>query len=149
MGKQQQFELGLYMRERYSTFLNDTYSENDIYVQSSDVDRTIMSAEAFLAGMYTPKTQTDIWNTHLPWQPIPVHTVPVDYDHLVIGDRKCDAFTESFEDFKESDKIKEFNQKHQDLYDYLSLHSGETVEKMGDTVPIRDTLRIEELYNRT
>lgn len=149
MGKQQLFELGLYMRERYSAFLNDTYSENDIYVLSSDIDRAIMSAEAFLAGIYTPKTQTDIWNTHLPWQPIPVHTMPIVYDHLVINEGKCDAFSESFAEFMKTDEIKEFNEKHRNLYDYLSEHSGESVQTMRDAVLIRDTLKIEDGRNKT
>lgn len=137
------------MRERYSAFLSDSYSENDTYVQSSDVDRTIMSAEAFLAGLYKTEKPTDIWKANLPWQPVPVHTTPPQYDHIVIADRKCAAFDESLDDFLQSDKIKEFNQKHKDLYEYLELHSGDTVEKMTDTVPIQDTLKIEKIHNRT
>lgn len=149
MGKQQQFQLGLFMRERYATLRNDTYSEDDIYIQSSDIDRTIMSAEAFLAGLYTPDKPTDIWNTHLPWQPIPVHTLPIEYDHLIIADRQCDAFSENYDELMKSDKIKEFDQKHRDLFDFLSLHSGDVVQTMSDTVPIRDTLKIEAVHNRT
>lgn len=149
MGKRQQFELGLYMRKRYSAFLNDTYSDNDIYVQSSNMDRTIMSAKSFLAGMYNTKAPIDIWNTHLPWQPIPVHTTPYDLDYLISGNRKCDAFDESLDDLLKSDSVKEFNAKHKKLFDYLSLQSGGTVQKMSDVIPIRDTLMIEEVNNRT
>lgn len=148
-GKQQQFELGQYMRDRYSSLLNVTHPEHDIYVQSSDIDRTIMSAEAFLTGMYGVEKSTNIWDTHLPWQPIPVHTTPVDYDHLIIAYRKCEAYTKSFDEFMESPKIKEFEQKHKDLYEYLSLHSGDQIQKMRDSVSIRDTIMIEDANNRT
>lgn len=149
VGKQQQFELGQYIRDRYSTFLNNSYSERDIYVQSSDIDRTIMSAEAFLASLYKPKKPTDIWNTHLPWQPIPVHTTSLQTDHLIVADRPCDAFTESYHELMNSDKIKEFNEKHASLYKYLTLHSGNIAETMGDAVSIRDTLMIEASHNKT
>lgn len=149
MGKRQQFELGLYMRKRYSAFLNDTYSDNDIYVQSSDLDRTIMSAKSFLAGMYNTKAPTDIWNTHLPWQPIPVHITPSDFDYLISGNRQCDAYDERIVDLKASDTVKLFDQKHKELYDYLSLQSGDTVQTMSDVISIRDTIMIEEVNNRT
>lgn len=141
--------MGQYIRERYSTFLNESYSDEDVYVQSSDLDRTIMSAEAFLAALYKPTKPSDIWNPNLPWQPVPVHTTLRQMDHLIVGDRNCDAFNESFKDLMNSKEIKEFNLRHKSLYDYLSLHSGDEVEKMSDVVPIRDTLMIETLHNRT
>lgn len=149
LGKQQQFELGQYMRDRYSKFLNETYSDHDIYVQSSDIDRTLMSAEAFLAAMYRPKRPTDIWNRQLPWQPIPIHTTQLQNDHLIIGDKSCDAFREIYRDYKNSDEIKKFNAKHAGTYDYLSLHTGDAVKSIRDAVPIRDTTMIEAIHNKT
>ncbi|KAJ6639919.1 Prostatic acid phosphatase [Pseudolycoriella hygida] len=149
VGKRQIFELGLFMRERYATFISETYSENDIYVQSSDIDRAIMSAEAFLAGMFLSNASVDIWKTYLPWTPIPVHTMPRHLDCLILGSKSCAAYKEEFGNFIESEKIKEFNRKHKDLYDFLSLHSGNKVKKMDDCVPIWDALKIEDAHNKT
>ncbi|CAG7733099.1 unnamed protein product, partial [Allacma fusca] len=76
-GKEQQFALGQYLRKRYDNFLNDSYSPYEIYVQSSNVDRTLMSAEANLAGLYPPNSDISRWSVDIPWQPIPVHAEPL------------------------------------------------------------------------
>ncbi|KAL2307634.1 hypothetical protein Nmel_000607 [Mimus melanotis] len=94
LGIQQQYELGQYMRRRYSHFLSVVYKQCEastgsgqedvfmIYVQSTDCDHTLMSAQASLAGLYPP-TQSQIWNPRILWQPIPVHTVPLTHDNLL------------------------------------------------------------------
>ncbi|XP_061853986.1 lysosomal acid phosphatase isoform X2 [Colius striatus] len=53
-----------------------------IYVRSTDWDRTLMSAEANLAGLYPPKGP-QVFNPNISWQPIPVHTVAQDEERLL------------------------------------------------------------------
>lgn len=74
-GKYQHYQLGKWLRQRYSSLLNETYSENEIYVRSTDVDRTLASALSNLAGLYPP-IGDEIWNKDIAWQPIPVHSIP-------------------------------------------------------------------------
>lgn len=74
-GKERHFKLGQLNRERYADFLSDSYDPDEVYVRSTDVDRTLMSAESHLAGLYPP-TNSQIWNPDLNWQPIPIHTIP-------------------------------------------------------------------------
>ena len=52
-----------------------------LYVRSSDVDRTIMSAECVLTGMY-PTIPQQSWNPDYRWQPTSQHTVPEGEDHV-------------------------------------------------------------------
>uniref|UniRef100_A0A8C6YVH7 acid phosphatase n=1 Tax=Nothoprocta perdicaria TaxID=30464 RepID=A0A8C6YVH7_NOTPE len=82
LGTQKQYELGQYIRRRYLNFLSIAYKQFEIYVQSTDCDQTLMSAQACLAGLY-PVTQSQIWNPKILWQPIPVHTVPLSQDNLL------------------------------------------------------------------
>ncbi|XP_034259830.1 prostatic acid phosphatase-like [Pantherophis guttatus] len=75
IGMQQQYELGQYIKKRYSDFLSDSYKREEILIQSTEIDRTIMSAQANLAGLFPP-IGDQIWNPELLWQPIPVHVIP-------------------------------------------------------------------------
>lgn len=54
---------------------------SQIHVRSTDIDRTLMSAEANLAGLYPP-SGSQVWNEKLLWQPIPVHTVPDELEYV-------------------------------------------------------------------
>lgn len=57
-------------------------------MRSTDVDRTLMSAQSNLAGLYPPKGQ-QVWNKDLLWQPIPVHTVPEEEDRILSSHAIC------------------------------------------------------------
>lgn len=80
-GKQQQYELGQFLRQRYDGFIDSEYKRNEIYVLSSDLDRTLMSAEANLAGLY-PVPASKIGVNKLDIQPVPVHIVPTKEDKV-------------------------------------------------------------------
>uniref|UniRef100_A0ABM5GSM4 Testicular acid phosphatase homolog n=1 Tax=Pogona vitticeps TaxID=103695 RepID=A0ABM5GSM4_9SAUR len=77
VGILQQKVLGRFLRKRYNGFLSPSYKPQEIYVRSTDYDRTIMSAQANLMGLYPNSDPQTGWN------PIPVHTVPVKYDKLL------------------------------------------------------------------
>uniref|UniRef100_A0A2K5DU56 acid phosphatase n=1 Tax=Aotus nancymaae TaxID=37293 RepID=A0A2K5DU56_AOTNA len=84
LGMEQHYELGEYIRKRYRKFLNESYKHEQVYIRSTDVDRTLMSAMTNLAALFPPEGYS-IWNPTLPWQPIPVHTVPLSEDQDFIA----------------------------------------------------------------
>uniref|UniRef100_A0A7N5K906 acid phosphatase n=1 Tax=Ailuropoda melanoleuca TaxID=9646 RepID=A0A7N5K906_AILME len=79
LGMEQHYELGQYIRKRYRNFLNESYKHEQVYIQSTDVDRTLMSAMTNLAGLFPPEG-ISVWNPSLLWQPIPVHTLSLSED---------------------------------------------------------------------
>lgn len=78
------YALGKYLRWRYDGYLDHVYSIQEVYVQSSDFDRTIMTALTCLAGLFPThigQEESD-WNSDVNWQPIPVHSIPNSMDHV-------------------------------------------------------------------
>ena len=73
---------------RYGELLGEEYSEEEVVVRSTDVDRTLMSALSNLAGLFPPQG-SQVWDEELAWQPIPVHTVPQDEDYLLSSHSHC------------------------------------------------------------
>lgn len=74
------YNVGKWFRKRYRNLIGDRYSYLDIKMESSDYDRSLMSAECFLAGFYPPN-EDEMWHEELKWQPIPVHAIPLAQDN--------------------------------------------------------------------
>ncbi len=73
LGINQTHQYGRFLRKTYSKFLTERYDPKKVFVRSSDFDRTIMSAQSVLSGLFEPKGD-QLWNDNIKWQPIPVHT---------------------------------------------------------------------------
>ncbi|XP_069667802.1 prostatic acid phosphatase isoform X2 [Haliaeetus albicilla] len=117
-GMQQLFELGQYTRERYSNFLNSTYNRQEFYIQSTDYDRTIMSAQSYLSGLFPP-TSSQIWNPELLWQPIPVHILQKSTDrrlHFPLPD--CPLFDELQNETQTSSEFQNRIQPYMAIHNY-------------------------------
>jgi len=147
-GKMMQFNLGKYLRKRYENFLSDQYDENDIYVRSSDVDRTLMSAMSNLAGLYPPK-DNQIWNADLMWQPIPVHTVPLEDDNIIGNHANCPRYKKLGEQVNDLPEIRQIVAENEGVFKYVSENSGRNMTSLWDIDFMFDCLYIESVYNKT
>ncbi|XP_063974471.1 venom acid phosphatase Acph-1-like [Diachasmimorpha longicaudata] len=111
-GKQSVYELGKYMRERLDQFLGDLYDPNVVSARSTHADRTQMSLQMAMAGMFPPGPYQK-WNSKLNWQPVVMNVPPPDDDFLlfhkhpefkeqrasVLKDSKLRAEIETLSDF--------------------------------------------------
>ncbi|XP_031637767.1 lysosomal acid phosphatase-like [Contarinia nasturtii] len=107
IGKQQQYELGVYLAERYKNLIgnNGAYHKDIIYVQSTDVDRCLQSVAHNMAGMFPPK-ENQKWNKKLGqiWHAVPIHTVPEAQDHILAMRKPCPLFSQELNDAFNSKK---------------------------------------------
>ncbi|GBP12918.1 Testicular acid phosphatase homolog [Eumeta japonica] len=134
VGKLQMFELGKKYRSYYANFIPEEYYEKDVYIQSSDKSRCLMSAYTFLAGMYPP-SERQTWHPEIPWQPIPVHALPRNLDNIVAGTKPCkigDAM------YKELLAEHDEEPKWIEVFDYLSKYTNQSM---------RSILEVDFLYS--
>ncbi|XP_055643791.1 testicular acid phosphatase homolog [Toxorhynchites rutilus septentrionalis] len=144
VGKQTQLLLGRWLRKRYNSLISDFYSTEDVYVQSSEYDRTIMSALANLAGFYPPKGK-DIWDKTIDWQPIPVHQIPRSLDNTIASSKPCARYDEELKRYLHREPFRSYNRSIASVYEYLSKHTNMTVDNYTSLVTIYDVLHIQHL----
>jgi acid phosphatase len=85
-------KLGDAMRKRYVTqmkLLPENYLAGTLYVDCSHFDRTIMSAQCLLLGLFPLGTGPVELHGY---QPVPIHTEPTELDMMVPDDSQSDGF---------------------------------------------------------
>lgn len=128
------YKLGEYFHRRYSKVLGPKYSPEKVYVLSTDYDRSIMSAQSNLAGLFKPGDE-EIWMDGLKWQPIPVHTLPKQMDNILrprYGDR-CPKYGVMYDYYMEkSPEALEMKSKYGKYFEYWEKKSGEKIKTIED-----------------
>lgn len=135
-GRQQQYDLGRWLRNRYNTFVGDKFSNNEVYVLSTNVNRTILSAKANLAGLFMlePKTSWD--------DVVNVET----HDEMILAmNGHCPAYENALLDLKHSDEFKIVRQSYHDVFQYLSKYSGKTYKTIESIQSLYSVLHIEDI----
>uniref|UniRef100_A0A3Q3LQT1 Lysosomal acid phosphatase n=1 Tax=Mastacembelus armatus TaxID=205130 RepID=A0A3Q3LQT1_9TELE len=148
-GMRQHHELGQFLRKRYKGFLNESYDRHEITVRSTDYDRTLMSAEANLAGLYPPSGQ-QVFRPELKWQPIPVHTVPQSEERLLSfpqGD--CPRYKQLMNETEHTEEFINVTTTYQDVIELVRTKTGLNKTTVETVWSVYDTLFCESRHNMT
>ncbi len=156
-GMQQEFKLGMAMRKRYiedTQLLPSQYSAKTLYVRSSDYDRTLMSAESLLFGLYPLGTgpllpETDTAALPSAYQPIPIHTVPQKDDTLLVIDSQNHQHYEALLQqyvYSQPDWKKK-TAELQPQFAHWSQLTGVKITQLSQLISLGDTLFIRQLYH--
>ncbi|XP_015263067.1 PREDICTED: prostatic acid phosphatase-like [Gekko japonicus] len=154
LGMQQHHELGRYIKKRYSGFLSPIYKREEIYIQSTDIDRTIMSAQVNLAGLFPPTT-SEIWNPQILWQPIPIYVVPKSFrPKLRFPIFDCPRYKKLLRETMTSQEFRAKIQPYKKFLKTMAVYSGYDAKSLRnlDTFKlwhVQDTLHCESIHNFT
>ncbi len=155
-GMRQEYNMGKEFRKKYveqSHLLPEHYEYGTMYVRSTAYDRTLMSAESLLMGLYPLGTGPKVENATpaLPqgFQPIPIFSAPAKYDEIIVQQVSSEERTKLFEQYVYS--TKEWQQKNNELKDKYPLWSRLTgipinnlaeLQLLGDSLYVHQTHKI-------
>jgi lysosomal acid phosphatase len=148
-GMQQEFELGQHMREKYvnqTHLLPEHYTSNSMYVRSTDFNRTLMSAQSLLYGLYPLGTGP----ATLPggFQPIPIHTTPKASDDLLLPSHDQAAHDAILTKYVFT--LPEWQTKTRALqakFPHWTAVTGMQIHNLEEVLYLADNLRISQFYN--
>uniref|UniRef100_A0AC35ESI7 Acid phosphatase n=1 Tax=Panagrolaimus sp. PS1159 TaxID=55785 RepID=A0AC35ESI7_9BILA len=136
-------------------FLSKYYDSHEIYVRSTDVNRTLTSAISNMYGMYGENARpgidypncTDCWPKG--FIPIAIHTVPEDTDYTVNADAKnCTRQNDLQKLLQETPEFKQMLKDQKKLFENISSNAGEPIGPL-ELWKIVDAMYIEKLHNLT
>ena len=78
LGIRQEYVMGLHDRIKYSKYLDEKFSPKEIKAMSSNADRTIISANAYLMGLYNKQFKEEFTSTQR------LNSIPPIYDNINI-----------------------------------------------------------------
>lgn len=98
-----------------------------------DSDRTLTSALLTLAGLFPPNG-SEIWNEHIQWQPIPVHTIPMRLDHVLAARKPCDHLNYIMDKHVNSSEYSKIFEENRPLLDALNAYTGKKLETLHQII---------------
>ncbi|CAK9832975.1 Venom acid phosphatase Acph-1 [Anthophora retusa] len=121
VGKMREYHLGKLLREMYGKFLENTHRYGDVYGTSTDFQRTKMSLQLVLQGLYSgiasSPNETN-WPTMSTKSPVPLI---VDSTLVPII---CPAYQEELRRVKSTAMFRLLISKYKDLFKYLEANTG-------------------------
>jgi Histidine phosphatase superfamily (branch 2) len=155
IGERDHFELGRRLRTRYvdTGFLNPEFNIRDVYIRSTTIDRTLMSAYSQMAGMFPAgsarihdvgsKFGLNDFSNHprgLPhrWQPVPIHSEAITTDGLLLPGNNCPRFAQLRTKLRKAPAFVERSEAEQDLLANVAKISGLEKASLLDVWAIND-----------
>ena len=156
LGMRQHYLLGKSVRNKYKNFIGNEFNPNEIYIISTNVNRTLMSAYSNLLGMYynhstnivnekssiQNKNYSNIINDKLFKKESFYYNYPIhifdekDLRYQLYREETCPGFQEYFiKKIRESEGLKKM---YKDTFDFTNSKFGKYLDKFIDQKIIHD-----------
>ncbi|XP_055589845.1 lysosomal acid phosphatase-like [Uranotaenia lowii] len=145
-GIHQGYQLGQNFAKRYQALLppDGYYTAQRIHAVSSSVERSVMTAQAVLAGLLKPQNLT----LDIPWQPASILTIPIYQDSILVQQQPCPKYSREFKRFLDN-PTPEFRQTMLELkseMEYVTKHSGAAITELWQLAQLYDALLIQRRF---
>lgn len=130
-GKARAYDFGQILRKKYNDFLGTTYLPNEVQASSSDFDRTKMTLQLVLAGLYPPDSHQK-WKEDLNWQPVSTNYIDRKKDHIFQRRHICQGYLNEREKILKSPKIAQRIASYKTLMKNMTLLTGRKMTDVED-----------------
>ncbi|XP_047355334.1 prostatic acid phosphatase-like [Vespa velutina] len=148
VGRVNQYNQGIFLRQRYNEFLGQTYSPDIFYLQCTSVDRTKMSAMLEAAGLWKP-TKEQSFKADFPWQPVTLFYQRRSEDTLMLIWDTCPKYAQARNTILQLPEVQNVQNENKQLYEELTNLTGMTIESPEDVSSLYSTLKAEETMKLT
>ena len=104
--------MGKFLRNRYNSLISPNYRREELYIRSTDRDRTLLSAVANLGSFYNVSSAGFV--------PFPVHTVPIKDDKILrMPVTGCNKYDQIKHELTATPQMEALNEKYRGELDKL------------------------------
>ncbi|XP_056648742.1 venom acid phosphatase Acph-1-like [Diorhabda sublineata] len=144
-GKSREFNVGKNLRQRYNDFLGNFYYPEMIDARSTDTNRTKMSLQLVLAGLFPPDENDEFAKQIGYWQPVPYNYLPSNQDSLLLP-LACPNWLVETNNLMQTEPIKASLKKYEKVFEYLKQKTGGNISTFFDVFLLYYGLRTQKEF---
>jgi acid phosphatase len=155
-GMRQHYLLGQKFRHKYVdqlNFVSGTFNISEVYARATGKDRTLMSAQSFMLGMFPPGTgpnASTVKESALPHsiQPVPIHAATPSHDILLHAYKNCPRLSELKDEVKNSAEWKQKEEENKEFLKQLASVFGEKKISLSKVSAVYHVVNSEEIHHQ-
>ncbi|KAF2367421.1 Histidine phosphatase superfamily clade-2, partial [Trinorchestia longiramus] len=151
-GLNQCYQLGKWLRRRYGRLLSSSWRHTELTVTSSSVERSLNSASATVAGLYSDpllQNPSQRFNSEMPWAPAPVKTTPSKLDQVIDLKRSCKRVEQINREINATTTVQQYLASLRPLRNALAAQLHQTFDSLEELGVLYDTFKIQQENNLT
>ena len=148
IGEKQLYDLGTWLRQRYAGLgVVDTYNSTLVRIESSDYDRTIVSAQMLAQGLFLDRPSNPLLPKPANNTNIPVYTKSKLNDVTIRAYDKCPTFLDNLKTLYSSETFLALEQEHEQLLTALASIPAFSTYAIQNTIPLSNVWNVFDLIN--
>ncbi|XP_029165198.1 venom acid phosphatase Acph-1-like isoform X2 [Nylanderia fulva] len=145
IGKKRIYDLGLMLKDRYNQLLKPLYYPPMVYVRSTMIPRTKISAQICHAALFQIDDQFEKWNHPFSWHPADINYIH-DAQDMLLFPILCPVYYRLYQKMLQTPEIKAKIAEFDDLREKLSICTRKNITSMYDFFHLYNTMFTQRHY---